>query len=213
MNIRLGIYEIFSRIVPGMFYIAAIGQLLVIFNLVNIDLKIINEISLTTSIGIIVVAYFVGEALDRFALFWFRIFKKKGFSARSFAQFKKWHKDRWVIDFEDHDWPILLAYIRIKNLELASEIERNNALSIMLRNVSFGLLLMTISNIIQFFLSSDFLYIVVSISLLIVSILLGREFVKFRRWFYSGIYETIIAYRIDLEKRVRPVIGEIVKNE
>ena len=213
MNIRLGIYEIFSRIVPGLFYIAAIGQLLVIFGLIKITWPIVNEISLTTSIGLIIVAYFVGEALDRFALFWFRIFKKKGFSARSFAEFKEMHKDRWLIDFKDHDWPILLAFIRTKNLELASEIERNNALSIMLRNVSFGFLLMTISNQIQFFLTSEFPYMLISISLLIVSILLGRESVKFRKWFYYAIYETIIAYRIDLEKSVRPIKGDKGKNE
>ncbi len=46
-----------------------------------------------------------------------------------------------MIDFKDEDWPILLAYIRTKNLELASEIDRHNAISIMSRNIGTGLML------------------------------------------------------------------------
>ena len=204
MNIRLGIYEIFSRIVPGMFYIAAIVQLFVILGLIEINWDVVNELSLTAIAGIIVVAYFVGEALDRFAIFWFRLFRKKGFSTRSFAAFKKKHQDQWTIDFEDRDWPIVLAYIRTKNLELASEIERHNAISIMLRNVSFGFLLMAISSQIQFILSWDFLYMFISIALLAIAVLLGRESGKFRGWFYNGIFETVVAMRVELEKYVRP---------
>ena len=205
MNIRLGIYEIFSRIVPGLLYIAAVGQVFVILGLVEINWEIVNNISITSAVGIIIIAYFVGEAFDRFAIFWFRLFRKKGFSTRSFAAFKKKHIDQWTIDFEDRDWPILLAHIRTKNLELASEIERHNALSIMLRNVSFGFLLMAISSQIQYILSRDFLYMAVSISLLVIAVLLGRESGKFREWFYNGIYETIIALRIELTNYVKPV--------
>ncbi len=205
MNIRLGIYEIFSRIIPGGFYIAAIGQLLAILGLVKIDWQTINEISFSTSIGLIVIAYILGGALDNFALILYRLFKKPGYSARSFAEFKQKNKDRWIIDFENGDWPVLLAFIRTKNLELSGEIDRHNALSIMLRNVGLGILLMVINNLIQFFTSWNPIFILISALLLVVSILIIREAVKFRGWFYNNIFETIIAYRLDLEKRVIPI--------
>lgn len=211
MNIRLGIYEIFSRIVPGGVYMVAIGQLLMILGLFKIDLATLNNLSLIVSLGLIVVAYILGGALDNLALILFRIFKKPGFSARAFAAFKKRNEDRWSIDFRDQDWPMLLAYIRTKNLELASEIDRHNAISIMSRNIGTGLMLIAGNTLIQFFLSRNLMYIVMCLIVLILSTLTFRESLKFRGWFYDAIYETILAYRIDLEKAIKPVGASAVK--
>jgi len=91
MNIRLGIYEIFSRIVPGGLYIAAIVQLLVILGFVDFDLQAIDNLSLIASIGFIVIAYIMGGAFDNLALLLFRLFNKPGFSVRTLAEFKKRH--------------------------------------------------------------------------------------------------------------------------
>src|SRR5690349_15633017 len=135
MNLRLGLYEIFSRIVPGGVYIAAIWQLLTILGLIHIDFQAINNLSVLASIGLIVVAYILGGALDNLSLIFFRFFKPPGFSARSFVEFKKRYRDRWIVDFHNEDWSILLAYLRTRNLELASEIDRHNAISIMTRNI------------------------------------------------------------------------------
>lgn len=205
MNIRLGIYEIFSRILPGGVYIAAIIQLAVILGLVTFDMNSINNLSFMSSLGLVVVAYILGGVFDGLAYTLFKLFNKPGYSARTFAEFKLKNKHRWIIDFEDGDWQIVLAFIRTKNLELASELERNNALSVMLRNVSLGLLFMAINSLIQFFISWSPLFALLCIILLIVSIVIVREAVKFRGWFYNSIYETIIAYRIDLENTIRPV--------
>jgi hypothetical protein len=213
MNVRLGIYEIFSRIVPGGFYIAAIYQFLTVLGLVSFDWQTINNISIIASIGLVIIAYILGEALDRFAVVWFRIFKKRGYSHRVLTEFKQSHQDRWNLDISDSEWPVMLAYIRTKSLELASEIERHNALSIMLRNVSFGLLLMSISSVIQFFLVRNVSNFLLIIALLLLSILIGREAVKFRRWFYEGIFQTTLAYRIDLENRVKPLEPAIKRSK
>jgi hypothetical protein len=205
MSVRLGIYEIFSRIVPGGFYLTAIVQFLIIAGLVQVDWQTINNVSLIASFGLIVVCYILGEALDRVALAWFRIFKRPGFSVRSYTEFRKRHLDRWEIDFREDEWSILLAFIRTKNLELASEIERHNALSIMLRNVSVGLLLMAINSLIQFFVSRNIIYIVIAVILLVISVLIIYESIKFRGWFYNGIFETTLAYRLNLEDSIKPV--------
>jgi len=109
------------------------------------------------------------------------------------------------MDFKEDDWPILLALIRTKNLELAGEIERHNALSIMLRNVSVGLLLMAINGLIQFIISRNSIYIATTLTFLVVSVLIILESVKFRAWFYGRIFETMIAYRINLEDSIKPV--------
>jgi hypothetical protein len=213
MNVRLGIYEIFSRIVPGCFYIAAIGQFLVVLGLVKFDWQILNNISIIPSIGLVIIAYILGEAFDRFSVVWFRVFKKRGYSGRVLAEFRQSHKDRWNLDITDSEWPVMLAYIRTKNLDLASEIERHNAFSIMLRNVSLGLLLMTISSVIQFIQARILINFLLAVVLLLLSILIGHESVKFRRWFYEGIFQTTLAYRIDLEERVKPLEPAIKRNK
>jgi hypothetical protein len=205
MNIRLGIYEIFSRIISGCFYIAAIGQFLVVLGLVKFDWQMLNNISIIPSIGLLMVAYILGEAFDRFSVVWFRVFKKRGYSSRVLAEFRQSHKDRWNLDIADSEWPVMLAYIRTKSLDLASEIERHNAFSIMLRNVSLGLLLMTINSVIQFIQVRILVNFLTAVVLLFLSILIGHESVKFRRWFYEGIFQTTLAYRIELEKLIKPV--------
>ena len=126
---QLGIYEIFSRIVPGGLYIAAIAQFGSILGLVTFDLSIINNLSFGTSTALIIIAYILGGAFDIFSLAWFQLFRRPGFSRRLSANFKKKHEDRWKIDFKDGDWRSLLAYIRTRNLELAGEIDRQNAVA------------------------------------------------------------------------------------
>jgi hypothetical protein len=205
MNIRLGIYEIFSRIVPGGLYIAAIAQFASILGLVTLNLSIINNLSIITSTALIVIAYILGGAFDIFSLAWFQVFRKPGLSSRLFAEFKKSHDDEWMINFQDKDWRSILAYIRTRDIELAGEIDRQNAVSIMLRNVSVGLLLFAVNSLIQFVLTRNSISIYVCVAMLALSLLIIRESVKFREWFYRDIFETILAYRINLEEAITPV--------
>jgi hypothetical protein len=205
MNVRLGVYELFSRIVPGGLYIAAIVQLLMILGVSKVDLQSVNEISLVTSIGLILVAYTVGGAFDIFSLAWFRLFEQRGVHSRMFATFKNSYQDRWEIDFTASDRPLLLAFIRTKSLELADEIDRHNAVSIMLRNVSLGIFFLGGNSLIQFLILRERSYLLVVLVLFSISILIILEAKKFRKWFYDGIFQTILAYRIDLENAIRPV--------
>ena len=208
MNLRLGIYEIFSRVVPGGLYLAALAQLAHITGLLTVDPKMLENVSLLASFGLLIGAYIISSIFDPLALALFRLAKKPGQSARSLAEFKERHKTRWLVDFDDAEWGILLAHIRTRNLDLANEIDRHNALSIMLRNLSLGLLFMAVNSLIQYFIASTPVSILLSAFLLVASIALLREAVKFRGWFYNTIYETIVALRLDVEKRVTPLDGK-----
>src|SRR5687767_7866388 len=143
MNIRLGIYDIFSRIVPGGFYMAAFIQFAVVMGWVVFDWAGLQSVELLPSLALAFAAYVVGAAMDPIASRWHRLFKKRGMSNRVLQQFKEKHADYWTFDFEDKDWTMLRAYIRIHNLDVAGDIDRDNAMCIMLRNVSLGLVLAT----------------------------------------------------------------------
>ena len=205
MNIRLGAYEIFSRIVPGGLYLLAAAQLLSTFGLLKFDLESVNNISLIASFGLLLAAYTVGGAFDRPALAWYRLFEKRGTHTRAFASFKKRHQDRWQIDMDGEDYSLWLAMIRTRNLDLASEIDRHNAVSIMLRNVSLGLMFLGVNSLLQFLMLRNGLHMLVSLILAGISLLIIQEAKKFREMYYDHIYKTVLAYRIDLENAIKPV--------
>jgi hypothetical protein len=203
MNIRLGIYEIFSRIVPGVIYMAALLQFGIITGLISIDWQVVSQIGLVPSVGLIIIAYILGTALDPLSQLWYLLFKPRGMSGKTLNEFKTKHKDSWTIDFEDKHWPILLAHIRINNPDIAGDIDRYNAFAIMFRNISLGLILIAINFIVQFTLSKTTSYIFFAAILFVVSILIVREGVRFREWYYSSIFDTTIAYRLSLEEHIK----------
>ena len=63
------------------------------------------------------------------------------------------------------------------------------------------------SNLIQLFIVWNLNNMLIGFVLIILSWLLIRESAKFRRWYYDTILSTIVAYRIDLEKTIKPVIA------
>jgi len=119
------------------------------------------------------------------------------------------------MEVNDDDWHILLAFLRSKNMELAREIERHLASSIMLRNVSFGFFLLTAISLIKYFLGWDLLDIFSSLAWFTLSLLMIRESIKSRRWYYDTILSTIVAQRIDLEKSILslPVSAKRIKGK
>ena len=203
MNIGLGVYDIFSRIVPGGFYLLVFYQLAVVLGWIKFDLTTFNEIGIVPSIGLIVLAYILGTGMGRVGSVWHRIFKKRGMSDRVLEKFKEENMD-WQFIFKAKDWPILRAYIRLHNPDIANVIDRNNALSIMLRNISLGLVLLAVTEGIQFVNTMNWIYILLVVLLIFFSYQIAVQARDLQDWFYHGIFQTIIAYRLDLKERVKP---------
>jgi hypothetical protein len=204
MNIRLGIYDIFSKIVPGSFYMLAILQLTVVLGLIKFDWTLLKDIGIIPSIGLAIVAYIFGSALHPFGSAWLRIFRKRGKREQILQEFKDKHSDRWIFDFEDSDFSTLRAYVGIHNPDMAGDIERDNALCIMLRDISFGIVILAICEIIQFVNTLDWVHVISLLFLLFLSYQTAIRARNLRDLFNRNILETIIAYRLNLEERVKP---------
>ena len=205
MNIRLGVYEIFSRVVPGGFYLFALVELANVLGWIQLDWTMLKDIGLLLSLGLFVLAYVLGSAMDQLGQVWHLIFKKRGSSNRALERFKQLYEDTWSIDIEDKDFPIIRAYIYVHNPVVAEEIDRFNAVSIMLRNLSFGLALFTISEVIRYLNSADWRFLLLAFVLLYFSYQVAVQARNQRSWFYSSILQAIMAYRVNLEERVKPV--------
>src|SRR5687768_4567578 len=105
-------------------------------------------------------------------------------SDRVLEEFKEKHSDRWVFDFKDKDWSMLRAYIRIHNRDVASDLDRDNALCIMLRNISLGLFLIALIEIIQFVMTRSWEHLILVLSLGVLSYLVAIQARVLRKWFY-----------------------------
>ena len=205
MNFRIGIYDLFSRIIPGGFYLLAFEEFARVLGWAKFDWEMLKDIGILPSAGLLIFAYVLGLAMDWLASRWQRIFKKRGVSNSAFERFKQLHADRWIIDFEDKDWPILRAYIYIHDPVVGEETDRFNALSVMLRNLSLGLALLTVSVMIQFVNMNDSRILILAAMLLFFSYQVAIQSRNQRYWFYSYILEVIVAYRLNLEERIKLV--------
>ena len=199
MSIRIGIYEFFARIIPGGLYLFTIIYLSVLFGLVTIDFQSLNTLSPMVILVFAILAYILGLILDQFAVWWHRLFKPKNYSKAVLNEFKKRHAD-WELKVEDKDWPILLAHLRHENLEVTTQIETHNTTYILLRNVSLNFAIMSVIQIAQFFQTSYIWNLVLSIALVVMSTISGRQAKKFRMYYYSAILEAIIARRLELSE-------------
>ena len=87
-------------------------------------------------------------------------------------------------------------------MEAAVDIEQHNAASIMLRNISLGLIISSIS-FLGFFLYFHFYFInfILAVISFILSIVAIRRSEIRRRWFYTGIFEAFVAHFL-LDKKL-----------
>lgn len=208
MNIKISVYDFFAYTIPGGLILFTTAYALIVFGIVPFDFLLLSP-SLAQITVIISLAYVVGLLFDPISKFWHRLFKPKNHYEIVFEEFKKLHP-LMNINFTGRDWTILLTYIKRQNLDIASEIERVNASSIMLRSVSFGLIVLAVIEIVKFSLVLAPLHLIISIFLIIFSIIAGKESVKYAQWFYLEIFENIASNTLQISELVTKK-QEIVK--
>ena len=205
MNIQLGIYDIFSRIFPGAFYLFAFIEFARVMNLIKFDWMTLKDIGLLPLLGLALIAYIVGVGMDRIGSAWHQLFKKDQASQEIIREFKEEHKNQWSLTFEDVDWPILRAYLYVHNPDVANEIDRHNALCLMLQNLSLGLVLIAVSEGIQFATTMNWVFLIVVAALIFLSYQMVIQAGTWKEWFYRSIFEAIISYQVNLKQAVKPV--------
>jgi hypothetical protein len=195
MNIGLGFYEIFARIIPGAFYLIALVQLALTLNLIFFDLQSFNDLGVIPSLGLAVIAYILGSIFYPISIIWHRLFKPKNAPNLAFKEFRS-RNPGWKFEFEGKDWKTLFAYIRKESPNLAAEIDKQYAFYIMLGSISFALLFLAINQVILVILNRAYINLLSAILLLIASLLLAREGRFFQTRFYQWIFETILSYQL-----------------
>jgi hypothetical protein len=149
-------------------------------------------------------AYVLGQILDSLASNILpRIFPLEGSKDKAEAAFKRFKArsgDKIVANIELTDWPILYMYIKQRNENVAERVDNFNAQGIMLRNISFALLILALGLLILQIVDSSLATFVGSILSLLLAILAYKRSVRIATWFYSSIYEAIVAYSLDVSQ-------------
>jgi len=97
--------------------------------------------------------------MEPIAKVWYGLFKPKDFPEKVLKGFQE-NRPHIEVKFKATDWPILMAYIRRENMEMAEYIERDNASNLMLRSLSFALFIFAIVQVIQFAISLTVLHLI-----------------------------------------------------
>jgi hypothetical protein len=204
MSIRIGLYDFFAYALPGVFYLVIIGFWLDSFGLVTLDLKTLNSLSIVSLLAIVGAGYIAGLLVDPLAYRWFRVFKGKNLHASdsAFHEFQRRHPSL-ASSFRSSDWGLLLRAVKSKSFEAAMDVEQHNVAAIMLRNISLGLVLISICCLVYFFaVSANIWNIFLSALFFALSIVAMRRSELRRRWFYIAVFEAFSAHYLLEDKLI-----------
>ncbi len=196
MSIRIGLYDFFAYTLPGVFYILVVTYGLAIFGFININLSMLSTLSLLSFLILIGAGYIVGLLMDPIAYKWARLFQKRNreVAKLAFEEFCN-HHPQIKMSFKSSDWGILLRTIKSSSIEAAMDIEQHNVASVMLRNISLGLIVVSAIYLLFFFSISSGIWnlILAGISFSFSIIAINRSKIR-RHWFYIAIFEAIVAH-------------------
>ncbi|MCP4371827.1 MAG: hypothetical protein GY797_27475 [Deltaproteobacteria bacterium] len=192
MSIKIGIYDFFAYTIPGGIYLVSVIYLGYIFQSFNLDFATVDLVPLLIFVAL---SYVVGLILNPISRMWYRFFKPENISQITFEKFQD-NNFSFKFNFETKDIPILVSYIKQNDMDVASEMGQFNAMHIMLRNVSLSLVFLAIIQVL--FLISKFSYwgLIVAVIFFGFSILAVKQSAKYEKWYYSNIYETLLAHNL-----------------
>lgn len=198
MSIRVGTYDFFAYTLPGGIYLIATLYLLQKYGGFLFDYTNIPTVYFIVLIG---AAYIMGLVIDPIASnFWYWLFRPKDFFKTTMKEFNQ-RNSRIQVEFQDMDWYVLVAYIKRINREMATDIEHINALHIMFRNLSFGFLIYSAIATLEYIERAYSIPFAVMAGLLLIgSIIFIRQAIRFNRWFYQGIYQSIAALALEVHQ-------------
>ena len=207
MSIDLGIYDLFSFIIPGLLYLYAFNEFSrsIGWKFVDIISWVIpgQTPSLIFFIPILIGAYLAGHLLDLVSQIFFNLFPI--FSDR-LERNNYWYthaiKDRYPslnIQFSPKDRNLLFPLIRQRNIEMARVLDGYSANSIMFRNIAFGFFLLSTTNFVLLSKTKILDFLFVALIFLVLSLLSILSSKKYKEWFNKDVFRASLEYGVNIE--------------
>ena len=206
MSVSIGIFDLYSFMIPGLLYLFVFNEAARVIKISYFDLSLLKD-NVWLGVGILVLAYITGHILTSLSFrIWFRLFYRHERSERAYNKFKLRMSD---VDFEPKKWSILLAVIRRDNSDIAQVIEKNIVDAIMFRNVSFGLALFAMVQIVSG-VATGFTPINITTAILSLSAsgLALRQSAKYDGWFFNSVFEHAVTFGRTTEEVINSLKAE-----
>lgn len=211
MPITFELYDFFSYLIPGTFYLYIFNEFLKTIGWKYIGIQNwFNPGQAPDAImfvPVLVVGYLVGYLISPIAHRLFRkpiyqLRDKRKVYKRALDELKAKHPDL-DIQYEAKDWDILFQYIRQRNLDMAHILDKFNASNMMLTNIALGIFLFALLQFGLFLFHHEWIYLVNLLGSIVLCALALYSSNEFRLWFFTGIFMSSLEYG----KTVKEVIG------
>jgi len=197
MTIQIGIYDFFAYTIPGGLYLSVLIYALVTFRVIapNTVYHIWQDLTITHIVIFAALAYVTGLIFDPVQRrLWGRWFRFDESVKIAFDEVR--HRYPTLEPrFEASQWYMLFTRIKFANSKIALDIERFNATSKMLRNISFALLLFALVQVV-YLLQGYAWVLIVMVVFVALSVVVSQQAVRFSKWFYLSTFETIISMNL-----------------
>ena len=202
MNLSLGIYDVFANAIPGSLYLVAI--LYVSIRLGWIDLADLTGLDTTFALaGAALASYLLGQALGsslRRLVELLPLWRRSVDDVRAeFVERNPTLADRPLVE-ADHF--TLLAGLRQRSPEAATEVDRSRAAGLMLRSASPAFLIGAVISFVEAIVSGRGAAVASGLGLVALAVLSLYEGHKRSRWAYMHTFECAV-WMADAGARVR----------
>jgi len=200
MSISLSIYDVFANLIPGLLYFFAINEFIKSIGGNGLDISAFPNPGST--IGVLAIAYLLGHLFNALTYNkWYLLYYERRSihtpknedmgtdNGRALKSLRFQYPDHEFNNFKPVDTDLLFNAIRVRNKELAERIEVNRVNAIMMRNVSFGLFILGLVEIINTARGLNLLYGLAAIVCFIASRLALAQTSKYYHWFYKDVFQ------------------------
>ena len=210
MTISLGLYDVFSYIVPGFLYLYVMLEFMRVLGWRTVDLTQIDTVG--SLLLITVVSFILGHIVGSITYdYWYKLFFKTHPPSISLARLRKLYPDT-QFDFKPDDNELFFAIIRHHDKSLAEKIEITRVNSIMLRSISFGLFFYGILQVWLLFDKQQLHHLVIATIAMLSSAITLRRSGTFYKWFFTNVFLEALNYgsnvREALEMSRKQVVGD-----
>jgi hypothetical protein len=201
MSINLGIYDFFAYLVPGAMYLFLLNELSGRMGWGSFNITQTNQQFDIGTIGIVALAaYIAGNIFDVFAhWFCFSLLTRKNMSDSTLESIKKQYPDL-NIAFQPKDYHMLFVLLRARNPEFTQIIDRFEANSIMLKNISLASALFSIMQVPTLFSNFGIANLLLVLGGAAVCWLAFRASKIYHTWFFLDVFQASLEYGSSIQE-------------
>ncbi len=217
MSISLSIYDVFANLLPGLVYLFAINEFIKSIGYKGMDVSTLPSSAQT--IGILFIGYLLGHLFNALTYNgWYLLFYRessyhdrnnmKSDSGKALTSLRNQYPDLDFGNFMPRDSDILFSALQVNNKDLAERIEITRVTAIMMRNVSFGLFIFGMVEIIYAVRDASLNNILIVLACVIASRLSLTQTAKYYHWFFKDVFRIAALYGKSSSEVVNKLRGE-----